>query len=133
MTWPTCAGAFAGAALRAVQVLFLEQTVPFTYRRHTVVLPVGIELLMGDLTFKQQVTPQFGSHMVAGLAMHLHLSTCNYSICSWEQHLLLSPHSADPSRLSLLALERPCNVFAGLHLFAMCPLTVHLAPACSLC
>ena len=51
-------GAVAGVALRAVQVLFLEQTVPFTYRRHTVILPVGIELLMGDLTFKQQVTLQ---------------------------------------------------------------------------
>lgn len=52
------AGAVAGVALRAIQALFLEQTVPFTYRRHTVVLPVGIELLMGDLTFKQQVIQQ---------------------------------------------------------------------------
>ncbi|KAK9808087.1 hypothetical protein WJX73_004445 [Symbiochloris irregularis] len=48
-------GAVGGVALRAFQALVLEQTVPFTYRRHTVVLPVGIELLMGDLTFKQQI------------------------------------------------------------------------------
>ena len=49
------AGAAAGAALRAAQLLFLQQTVPFTYRKHTLILPVGIELLMGDATFKQQI------------------------------------------------------------------------------
>ena len=38
-----------------MQAGFLEQTIPFTYRRHTVFLPVGIELLMGDVTYKQQV------------------------------------------------------------------------------
>ena len=48
-------GAAAGAALRAGQLLFLQQTVPFTYRKHTLILPVGIELLMGDATFKQQI------------------------------------------------------------------------------
>lgn len=51
----TVAGAAAGAALRAAQLLFLQQTVPFTYRKHTLILPVGIELLMGDATFKQQI------------------------------------------------------------------------------
>ena len=49
------AGAAAGAVLRAAQLLFLQQTVPFTYRKHTLLLPVGIELLMGDATFKQQI------------------------------------------------------------------------------
>jgi Zn-dependent protease with chaperone function len=49
------AGAVVGAALRAVQLLLLDQTVPFTLRRHTLLLPVGIELLMGDATFKQQL------------------------------------------------------------------------------
>ncbi|KAL0034602.1 hypothetical protein WJX79_010098 [Trebouxia sp. C0005] len=48
-------GAAAGAALRAGQLLFLQQTVPFTYRKHTLLLPVGIELTMGDATFKQQI------------------------------------------------------------------------------
>ena len=52
---PGSAGAAAGAALRAAQVLFLQQTVPFTYRKHTLILPVGIELVMGDATFKQQI------------------------------------------------------------------------------
>ena len=28
---------------------------PFTYRKHTLLLPVGIELTMGDATFKQQI------------------------------------------------------------------------------
>ncbi|KAL0033706.1 hypothetical protein WJX77_001892 [Trebouxia sp. C0004] len=49
-------GAAAGAALRAGQLLFLQQTVPFTYRKHTLLLPVGIELTMGDATFKQQIS-----------------------------------------------------------------------------
>ena len=49
------AGAAAGAALRAAQILFLQQTVPFTYRKHTLILPVGIELVMGEATFKQQI------------------------------------------------------------------------------
>lgn len=33
----------------------MQQTVPFTYRKHTLLLPVGIELTMGDATFKQQI------------------------------------------------------------------------------
>ena len=41
--------------MRAGQLLFLQQTVPFTYRKHTLLLPVGIELTMGDATFKQQI------------------------------------------------------------------------------
>ena len=49
------AGAGVGAAVRLAQVLLLQQTVPFTYRKHTLILPVGIELLMGDATFKQQL------------------------------------------------------------------------------
>ena len=49
------AGAAAGAVLRAAQLLFLQQTVPFTYRKHTLLLPVGLELIMGDATFKQQI------------------------------------------------------------------------------
>lgn len=51
----TNAGAAAGAALRAGQLAFLQQTVPFTYRKHTLLLPVGIELTMGEATFKQQL------------------------------------------------------------------------------
>ena len=33
----------------------LLQTVPFTMRRHTLILPTSIELLMGEATFKQQL------------------------------------------------------------------------------
>ncbi len=48
-------GSVIGAAARAAQLLLLESTVPFTRRRHTLLLPVGIELQMGNAIFRKQV------------------------------------------------------------------------------
>ena len=48
-------GTAIGAAVRAAQLLLLDSTVPFTRRRHTLLLPVGIELQMGNAIFQKQV------------------------------------------------------------------------------
>ena len=47
-------GTAAGALVRAAQVLLLESTVPFTRRRHTLLLPVSLELAFGARVFQQQ-------------------------------------------------------------------------------
>ena len=47
-------GTAAGALARAAQVLLLESTVPFTRRRHTLLLPVSWELAFGAKVFQQQ-------------------------------------------------------------------------------
>lgn len=47
-------GTTAGALARAAQVLLLESTVPFTRRRHTLLLPVSWELAFGAKVFQQQ-------------------------------------------------------------------------------
>ncbi|KAK9823136.1 hypothetical protein WJX72_000517 [[Myrmecia] bisecta] len=48
-------GAAVGAAARGAQLLFLQQSVPFTGRKHTLLLPVGVELSMGERIFQQQL------------------------------------------------------------------------------
>ena len=47
-------GTAAGALARAAQVFLLESTVPFTRRRHTLLLPVSWELAFGAKVFQQQ-------------------------------------------------------------------------------
>lgn len=46
-------GIAAGAAARLLQQATLEQKVPFTLRKHTVLLPVFAELLLGQFSFAQ--------------------------------------------------------------------------------
>jgi hypothetical protein len=46
-------GIAAGAVARLLQQATLEQKVPFTLRRHTVLLPVFAELLLGQFSFAQ--------------------------------------------------------------------------------
>jgi hypothetical protein len=46
-------GLAAGAAARLGQQAFLEQTVPFTLRRHTLLLPVKAELAFGAQSYGQ--------------------------------------------------------------------------------
>ena len=47
-------GTAVGALARAAQVFLLESTVPFTRRRHTLLLPVSWELAFGAKVFQQQ-------------------------------------------------------------------------------
>lgn len=47
-------GTAVGALARAAQVILLESTVPFTRRRHTLLLPVSWELAFGAKVFQQQ-------------------------------------------------------------------------------
>ena len=49
-------GAALGGVLRIAQLLFLQQEVPFTERKHSLLLPVGIELQMGSAIFHKQVS-----------------------------------------------------------------------------
>jgi fluoride ion exporter CrcB/FEX len=46
-------GIAAGAVARLVQQATLEQKVPFTLRKHTLLLPVFAELLLGQFSFAQ--------------------------------------------------------------------------------
>lgn len=52
-------GAGAGVLARALQAAFLEQTVPFTMRRHTLLLPVGAELTMGQKSYEQVLNQNY--------------------------------------------------------------------------
>lgn len=46
-------GIAAGAVARLLQQATLEQKVPFTLRRHTLLLPVFAELLLGQFSYAQ--------------------------------------------------------------------------------
>jgi fluoride ion exporter CrcB/FEX len=46
-------GIAAGAVARVLQQATLEQKVPFTLRKHTLLLPVFAELLLGQFSFAQ--------------------------------------------------------------------------------
>lgn len=46
-------GVAAGVAARLLQITTVEQKVPFTLRKHTVLLPVWAELLLGQYSFSQ--------------------------------------------------------------------------------
>ena len=53
-------GLVAGIAARVAQEAFLEQTVPFTKRVHTILLPKGAELAFGAQSYKQVLNqPQY--------------------------------------------------------------------------
>eukprot|EP00879_Flechtneria_rotunda_P000699 GHRR01000816.1.p1 GENE.GHRR01000816.1~~GHRR01000816.1.p1 ORF type:complete len:507 (+),score=148.08 GHRR01000816.1:216-1736(+) len=53
-------GLAAGAVLRLAQGALLEQKVPFTLRKHTLLLPVFAELLLGQFSFSQVLQqPQY--------------------------------------------------------------------------
>lgn len=52
-------GAGAGLLARVLQASFLEQTVPFTMRRHTLLLPVGAELTMGQKSYEQVLNQNY--------------------------------------------------------------------------
>jgi Zn-dependent protease with chaperone function len=52
--WPSVGvGVAAGLAVRLLQISTVEQKVPFTLRKHTVLLPVWAELLLGQYSFSQ--------------------------------------------------------------------------------
>lgn len=59
--WSSVAvGIAAGAAARLLQQATLEQKVPFTLRKHTLLLPVFAELLLGQFSFSQVLQqPQY--------------------------------------------------------------------------
>lgn len=59
-------GLAAGAAARLGQQAFLEQTVPFTLRRHTLLLPVGAELAFGAQSYGQVGAQEEGRGCGAG-------------------------------------------------------------------
>ncbi|KAF6265803.1 peptidase family M48-domain-containing protein [Scenedesmus sp. NREL 46B-D3] len=60
-SWSSVAvGIAAGAAVRLLQQATLEQTVPFTLRKHSLLLPVFAELLLGQFSFSQVLQqPQY--------------------------------------------------------------------------
>lgn len=64
---PAAGLAAAGAgAFRLAQLLFAQQTVPFSGRRHTVMLPVLAEQALGEATFAcQKLTYQLGGRVLA--------------------------------------------------------------------
>lgn len=64
------AGAAAGLLVRMAGRL-LAETVPFSGRRHNILLPVGVELLIGDVTFRCGtcgVGPEMRGRLAASIA-----------------------------------------------------------------
>jgi hypothetical protein len=105
-------GIAAGAVARVLQQATLEQKVPFTLRKHTLLLPVFAELLLGQFSFAQ--VRHCGSvHCGGGIAQLCHASSGMAITCTQCRLPFMSLLPLTAEFAALLASGLHANI--GMH------------------